>query len=243
MQMHNWLQLGVVAGLFVVLTPLLGGYMAQVYAGGRAPGDRVLGAVDRTTPPSGSGAVPGRRDGSSIILRADVTGSPKLTSSRNRTTAVAMRASMATRPGRKRPHGSVGRPPPLSSNLTAYGGALSRASQRSITYSVSRSYVPRPSRRARCCRSRYARPAGVCRVGWLIRPASRATRAGPAVHVEFAGQLQQNAGRRHDDAECRRSAPCASGSPSRCRKPHQIRHGARRVIGVSFTSAAVGAPM
>ena len=48
MQMHNWLQLGVVAGLFVVLTPLLGGYMAQVYACGRAPGDRVLEAVDRT---------------------------------------------------------------------------------------------------------------------------------------------------------------------------------------------------
>ena len=63
-----------------------------------------------------SGAVPGRRGGSSIILRADVTGSPKLTSSRNRTTVVAMRASMATRPGRKRPHGSDGRPPPLITN-------------------------------------------------------------------------------------------------------------------------------
>ncbi|HEX6254453.1 MAG TPA: potassium-transporting ATPase subunit KdpA, partial [Euzebyales bacterium] len=47
MQVHNWLQFAVVAGLFVVLTPPLGAYMARVYGGGRAPGERIFGPVDR----------------------------------------------------------------------------------------------------------------------------------------------------------------------------------------------------
>jgi K+-transporting ATPase ATPase A chain len=43
----GWLQLLVFLGLIVAFTPLLGGYMAKVWAGGRAPGDRVFGPVER----------------------------------------------------------------------------------------------------------------------------------------------------------------------------------------------------
>lgn len=42
MTLHGWLQFGVVAGLFVVLTPPLGGYMARVYSADTAPGERIL---------------------------------------------------------------------------------------------------------------------------------------------------------------------------------------------------------
>ena len=47
MAWQDWAQFAVVAVLFVVLTPPLGGYMARVYAGGRAPGDRVFVPVER----------------------------------------------------------------------------------------------------------------------------------------------------------------------------------------------------
>jgi K+-transporting ATPase ATPase A chain len=42
-----WLQLIVLIAMLVVSTPLLGIYMAKVYGGGRAPGDRVFGPVER----------------------------------------------------------------------------------------------------------------------------------------------------------------------------------------------------
>src|SRR5262245_20038156 len=46
----NWLQFGVLIALVLVTTPLLGGYMAKVFAtdGTKAPGDRVLAPVERT---------------------------------------------------------------------------------------------------------------------------------------------------------------------------------------------------
>jgi len=47
MGLQGWLQFALVAGLFVVLTPLLGGYMARVYADERAPGERVFAPVER----------------------------------------------------------------------------------------------------------------------------------------------------------------------------------------------------
>lgn len=47
MTWHGWAQFGVVATLFLVLTPLLGGYMARVYAGGPAAGDRLLLPLER----------------------------------------------------------------------------------------------------------------------------------------------------------------------------------------------------
>ena len=43
----GWIQLLVFLGLIVVFTPLLGGYMAKVWAGGKAPGDRVFGPIER----------------------------------------------------------------------------------------------------------------------------------------------------------------------------------------------------
>ena len=42
----GWLQLLVVIALVAITTPLLGGYMAKVYGGGPAPGDRVFGPVE-----------------------------------------------------------------------------------------------------------------------------------------------------------------------------------------------------
>ncbi len=42
-----WAQLLVVIALLAISTPLLGSYMAKVYGGGRAPGDRVFGPVER----------------------------------------------------------------------------------------------------------------------------------------------------------------------------------------------------
>jgi K+-transporting ATPase ATPase A chain len=46
-QIQDWLQFGLVAVLFVALTPLLGGYMAAVYRGDHAPGDRLALPVER----------------------------------------------------------------------------------------------------------------------------------------------------------------------------------------------------
>jgi len=42
-----WLQFLVVIALVFAATPLLGGYMAKVYGGGAAPGDRIFGPVER----------------------------------------------------------------------------------------------------------------------------------------------------------------------------------------------------
>jgi K+-transporting ATPase ATPase A chain len=44
---QDWIQFLIVAGLFVALTPMLGGYMARVYGAGAAPGDRVFLPVER----------------------------------------------------------------------------------------------------------------------------------------------------------------------------------------------------
>jgi len=42
-----WAQLLVLIGLLAISTPLLGSYLARVYGGGKAPGDRVFGPVER----------------------------------------------------------------------------------------------------------------------------------------------------------------------------------------------------
>jgi K+-transporting ATPase ATPase A chain len=42
-----WVQLLVIVGILAVLVPVTGRYLAAVYAGGPAPGDRVFGPVDR----------------------------------------------------------------------------------------------------------------------------------------------------------------------------------------------------
>jgi K+-transporting ATPase ATPase A chain len=42
-----WTQVLVLIALLAISTPLLGTYMAKVYGGGRAPGDRVFGPVER----------------------------------------------------------------------------------------------------------------------------------------------------------------------------------------------------
>ncbi|HET6950253.1 MAG TPA: potassium-transporting ATPase subunit KdpA, partial [Acidimicrobiales bacterium] len=42
-----WLQFAVLVALIGVTTPLLGAYLARVYGGGRAPGDRVCAPVER----------------------------------------------------------------------------------------------------------------------------------------------------------------------------------------------------
>src|SRR5260370_126863 len=42
-----WLQLLFLIGLLAVSTPILGWYLAKVYGGGRAPGDRVFNPVER----------------------------------------------------------------------------------------------------------------------------------------------------------------------------------------------------
>jgi K+-transporting ATPase ATPase A chain len=43
----GWVQLLVFLGLIVAVTPLLGSYMAKVWRGGNAPGDRIFGPVER----------------------------------------------------------------------------------------------------------------------------------------------------------------------------------------------------
>jgi potassium-transporting ATPase potassium-binding subunit len=42
-----WIQLAALIALVAAATPVLGGYMAKVYGGGAAPGDRVFGPVER----------------------------------------------------------------------------------------------------------------------------------------------------------------------------------------------------
>src|SRR3954471_17341767 len=43
----NWLQFGALVVALAVSVPLLGGYIAKVFGGGRAPGDRVFRPVER----------------------------------------------------------------------------------------------------------------------------------------------------------------------------------------------------
>ena len=43
----GWIQLLVFLGLIFVFTPILGGYMAKVWGGGKAPGDRVFSPIER----------------------------------------------------------------------------------------------------------------------------------------------------------------------------------------------------
>jgi K+-transporting ATPase ATPase A chain len=43
----GWLQLAFVIALLAISTPLLGRYMAKVYGGGKAPGDRVFSPIER----------------------------------------------------------------------------------------------------------------------------------------------------------------------------------------------------
>ena len=45
MSLSSWLQIGVLIGLICVTAPLLGAYMARVYRGGSAPGDRIFGPI------------------------------------------------------------------------------------------------------------------------------------------------------------------------------------------------------
>jgi potassium-transporting ATPase potassium-binding subunit len=44
----GWTQILILLALLCVSTPLLGSYMAKVYGGGKAPGDRVFGPIERT---------------------------------------------------------------------------------------------------------------------------------------------------------------------------------------------------
>lgn len=47
MSTAGWIELAALAGVVIVTTPLLGSYLARVYGGGNAPGDRVFGLVER----------------------------------------------------------------------------------------------------------------------------------------------------------------------------------------------------
>src|SRR6476620_5626693 len=47
MSAANWIQLLVFLALCAISTPLLGNYMAKVYGGGKAPGDRIFLPVER----------------------------------------------------------------------------------------------------------------------------------------------------------------------------------------------------
>ncbi|HEU5001838.1 MAG TPA: potassium-transporting ATPase subunit KdpA [Actinomycetota bacterium] len=42
-----WAQFGVLVGALAVAAPLLGRYLARVYGGGKAPGDRIFGPIER----------------------------------------------------------------------------------------------------------------------------------------------------------------------------------------------------
>ena len=46
MSTTNWVELAFVVVLLAISTPLLGGYMAKVYGGGKAPGDRIFLPVE-----------------------------------------------------------------------------------------------------------------------------------------------------------------------------------------------------
>ena len=47
MTVASWVQLGFLLLLIFISTPLLGRYIAKVYGGGRAPGDRIIGPIER----------------------------------------------------------------------------------------------------------------------------------------------------------------------------------------------------
>src|SRR4051794_36599083 len=48
MVLDSWLQLAVLVALLAVSTPLLGRYLARVFGGGAAPGDRAFLPVERS---------------------------------------------------------------------------------------------------------------------------------------------------------------------------------------------------
>ncbi len=56
----GWAQLGFVILLLAISTPLLGSYMAKVYGGGAAPGDRVFLPVKGARQPDRQCAAPRR---------------------------------------------------------------------------------------------------------------------------------------------------------------------------------------
>ena len=47
MTWQAWLQLAALVGLVVATAPVLGAYVARVFSGGRAPGDRIFLPVER----------------------------------------------------------------------------------------------------------------------------------------------------------------------------------------------------
>ena len=47
MRAPEWIQFAALTVLLIVSTPIIGAYMAKVYANGRAPGDRVFGPIER----------------------------------------------------------------------------------------------------------------------------------------------------------------------------------------------------
>src|SRR5438132_1556934 len=47
MTVASWVQLGALLALIFISTPLLGRYIARIYGGGRAPGDRFFGPIER----------------------------------------------------------------------------------------------------------------------------------------------------------------------------------------------------
>jgi K+-transporting ATPase ATPase A chain len=47
MSASSWLQVAALVGVVLAATPVLGAYLAKVYGGGRAPGDRVFAPVER----------------------------------------------------------------------------------------------------------------------------------------------------------------------------------------------------
>jgi len=47
MRAPEWIQFAALAVLLIVSTPIIGAYMAKVFANGRAPGDRVFGPIER----------------------------------------------------------------------------------------------------------------------------------------------------------------------------------------------------
>ena len=47
MTTNDWLMIAIVVIALIVATPLLGGYMAKVFGGGAAPGDRIFDPIER----------------------------------------------------------------------------------------------------------------------------------------------------------------------------------------------------
>jgi K+-transporting ATPase ATPase A chain len=65
----SWLQFVALVALVAVATPLLGGYMAKVFGGGGAPGDRIFGPVERLVYRA-TGVDPGREQSWTVYARS-----------------------------------------------------------------------------------------------------------------------------------------------------------------------------